>query len=316
MKKMTWIAVAFLCGGALLSAACNELLPGKARDYVTRSFRVESGGKLVLDSDSGSIEVSSGGMDQVRVNVEREARGHTDAEAQQGLKDMRLDFRQEGNNIYVHARRPDDGFGSNWGNRIRLRFVVLVPDRYSLDLTTGGGSIAINDVEGSVRARTSGGNLNFGHIKGDLNGQTSGGSISLDGGTGPVDVETSGGSIRIGRVSGPVKAHTSGGSINVEEVQGRIEASTSGGSVEATLTRQPEGDCELSTSGGSIHARLSRDLNLNLEARTGGGSVRTDIPVTMQGDNSKTRLNARMNEGGPKLRLNTLGGSISINGVD
>ena len=100
------------------------------------------------------------------------------------------------------------------------------------------------------------------------------------------------------------------------KVQGTIEASTSGGSVEATLTRQPEGDCELSTSGGSIHARLSRNLNLNLLASTGGGSVRTNVPVTIRGEVSPRRLDAKMNEGGPVLKLHTMGGSISINAVD
>jgi DUF4097 and DUF4098 domain-containing protein YvlB len=316
MKRMTWITFAFLLAGALFSAGCDEMSLGSARDYVHKSFRVEPGGKLMVDSDTGSIEVSSGGMDQVRVEVERELRGRTDLEAEQNLKQVRLDFRQDGNDVFIYARRPEDRFGSNWGSRLRLRFVVLVPDKYSLDLKTGGGGITVNDLEGTVRAHTLGGSLSFGQIKGSVNGETSGGGISLQGGTGPVDVETMGGSIKIGKVNGPVKAHTSGGSITVEEVQGRIEASTLGGSVSATLTRQPEEDCELSTSGGSIHARLSRNLNLNLDAGTSGGSVRTNIPVTMQGEISKSRLNATMNGGGPVLRLHTLGGSISINGVD
>jgi DUF4097 and DUF4098 domain-containing protein YvlB len=316
MKRMTWITVAFLFTGALLSAGCDEMSLGSARDYVHKSFRVQPGGKLVVDSDAGSIEVSSGGMDQVRVEVERELRGRTDMEAEQTLKEMRLDFRQEGNDVFIYARHPEDHFGFNWGNRLKLRFVLLVPDKYNLDLRTGGGGITVNDLEGTVRAHTLGGSLSFGHITGSVNGETSGGGISLQGGTGPVDVETMGGSIKIGKVNGPVKAHTSGGSITVEEVQGRIEASTLGGSVNATLTRQPEGDCELSTSGGSIHARLSRNLNLNLDANTGGGSVRTNIPVTDQGERSRSRLNAKMNGGGPVLRLHTLGGSISINGID
>ncbi len=316
MKKMTWIAVAFLFTGALLSVGCYGMFLGSARDYVHKSFRVESGGKLLLDSDAGSIEVSSGGMDQVRVDVERELKGRSDQDADQELKQLRMDIRQEGNDVYIHARRPEDRFGPNWGSRLRLRFVVLVPDKYNLDLRTGGGSITVNDLEGTVQARTLGGSLNFGHIKGSVNGETSGGAISLEGSTGPVAVKTSGGSIRIGRVNGPVKAHTSGGGIKVEEVQGRIEATTLGGSVEATLTRQPEGDCELSTSGGSIHARLSRDLNLDLQASTSAGSVRTNLPVTVQGEISRNRLEAKMNQGGPTLRLHTLGGSISINAID
>jgi predicted small secreted protein len=34
MKKMTWITVAFLLAGSLLSAGCDEMSLGSARDYV------------------------------------------------------------------------------------------------------------------------------------------------------------------------------------------------------------------------------------------------------------------------------------------
>jgi DUF4097 and DUF4098 domain-containing protein YvlB len=314
MKK-SWIALAFLAT-ALLSSGCYELAAGSARDNIHKTFRVEPGGKLSLDSDAGSIEVRSGGMDEVRVDVEREARGANDQEAEQALKEQRIDFRQEGKDIYIEARRPGDHlFGGNWGNRMRLRFVITVPGRYNLDLKTGGGSVSVNDLEGSVLARTSGGSLHFGQIKGSVTGRTSGGSITLEGGSGLMEVSTSGGGIRIGRVYGPVKAHTSGGSINVEEVQGQIQASTSGGSVNATITRQPEGDCELSTSGGSIHIQLSRNFNLDVTAKTSGGSVRTDLPITIQGEVGRGRLEGKMNQGGPRLMLHTSGGSISINEV-
>ena len=315
MKNSIWIAFAFLAA-AFISSACDEVLLGSAHDTVQRTFRVEQGGKLALDSDAGSIEVTSGGLDEVRVDVEREVRGATSAEAEQNLKDLRIDFRQDGKDVTVQARYNRDHFGGfNWGNRLRLRFVILVPAKYNLDLKTDGGSIKVNELEGSVFARTLGGSLNFGQIKGPVNGHTSGGSITLEGGTGPLEVDTMGGSIRIGKVYGPVKARTSGGSITVEEVQGTIQASTSGGSVNATITRQPEGDCELSTSGGPIHARLRRDLNLNLEAGTMGGRVRTNIPVALHGEITPSRLEARMNQGGPRLRLNTLGGSITIDEI-
>ena len=313
MKK--WISISLICLlAAFASSACDEFLLGSARDNVQKTFRVEQGGNLFLDSDSGSVEVTSEGIDEVRVTVDREARGATEAEAEQTLKQQRIDFRQDGKDVYIQARRPGGSFfGNSWGNRLQLRFVILVPGRYNLDLKTGGGSIRVNDLEGTVLARTLGGSLHFGQIKGSVNGHTSGGSITLEGGSGPLDVDTSGGSIRIGKVYGPVKAHTSGGSISVDEVQGTIEASTSGGSVNATITRQPEGDCELRTSGGSIRARLRPDLDLNLQAETMGGTVQTDIPVTVQGKISRNRLEAKMNHGGPRLLLHTLGGSISIN---
>jgi hypothetical protein len=312
MKKPIWGTFALLAA-VLFLCSCAEFAPGSARDNMSKTFRVAQGGKLSLDSDTGSIEVSSGTTEEVRVDVEREIRGATDEEAMERLKELRIDFRQDGKDVHIFARRPgDDFFGGHWGNRLRLRFMVTVPGKYDLDLRTGGGSISVNDLEGNILARTSGGSLRFGQIKGSVKGHTSGGSITLDGGSGSMEVNTSGGGIRIGKVYGPVIAHTSGGSISVDEVQGMVQASTSGGSVSATITRQPEGDCELSTSGGSIHARLSRDLNLDLSARTSGGSVRTNLPITVQGEVGRNRLEGRMNQGGPRLQLHTSGGSISI----
>jgi hypothetical protein len=308
--KMIWIALAIIAT-AWLCAACDAFAPGRARDNIQKTFKVAPGGKLSLNSSTGSIGVRAAGNDEVRVDVEREFRGASDAEAARDLQQQQIDFRQDGKDVYVEARRPGDPF--SWGNRIRLRFTITVPERYDLDLKTGGGSITVNDIEGTISANTSGGSLNFGQVKGSVTAHTSGGSITLQGGSGPMEVNTSGGSIRIGKVYGPVRAHTSGGSLSVEEVQGQIQASTSGGSVHATITRQPEGDCELSTSGGSIHAQLSRDLNLNVAARTSGGGVRTNLPITVQGEVGRNRLEGKMNQGGPQLLLHTSGGSISIN---
>jgi hypothetical protein len=304
---------AFLILSSIFAGGCDPLALNSIRDDVHKTFTVQPGGTLILDSDRGSIEVSSGGMDQVRVDIEREIGAANTDEAKQVLNELNLNCRQEGNNVYIMARYPGNRFGIGWGNRLKLRFVILVPDKYSLDMKTGGGSITVNDLQGTIQARTSGGSLNFGHINGSVNGRTSGGSIRLEGGSGPVDVETSGGSIRIGKAEGPVDARTSGGGIKVEEVRGRIRASTSGGSIEATITSQPEGDCELSTSGGSIRAQLNRNLNMDLDAKTSGGSVHTNIPVTVKGSVSRNRLEAKMNEGGPKLRLHTSGGSITLN---
>jgi|WetSurMetagenome_2_1015567.scaffolds.fasta_scaffold26816_4 hypothetical protein len=304
------------CASIILSAVfltgCDALPLDSVRDDFHKSFTVDPGGTLILDSDRGSIEVSSGGRDQVRVDIEREVRGSTNDDVKRVLNELNLTCRQEGNNVYVTSRYPGSNFGFSWNNRLRLRFVILVPDKFNVDLKTGGGGINVNDLQGTVQARTSGGSLHFGHINGSVDGRTSGGSINLEGGSGQVDVETSGGSIRVGKAEGPINAHTSGGGIVVEEVRGRIRASTSGGSVEATITNQPEGDCELSTSGGSIRARLNKDLNLDLEAKTSGGAVHNSIPVRTHGDVSRNRLEATMNQGGPRLKLNTSGGSITI----
>ena len=296
------------------SAGCSTRgLLGEVQDNLQKGFQVEPGGKLTLDSDLGSVEVTSGTGNTVDIRVGRNLKANSKEDAEKILKDMSIDIHQEGKNVFVTARLKRGGlFGSNWGNHIQLKFMIIVPSKYDLDLKTAGGSIRVNDLEGSVAAHTSGGSLHFGQIAGPVTAHTSGGSIHLDGGKGSVDVNTSGGSIKIGKVAGSVKAHTSGGSISVDEVMGAIQASTSGGSVSATISQQPGAESELNTSGGSVHVRLKRDLNINLLAKCSGGSISTDIPLTVQGEIGKSRLEAKLNQGGPQLYLHTSGGGISI----
>jgi DUF4097 and DUF4098 domain-containing protein YvlB len=138
----------------------------------------------------------------------------------------------------------------------------------------------------------------------------------LEGCTGDAEVKTSGGSIRIGKVQGEVKATTSGGSIKVQEVMGTINAATSGGSVSAYISKQPSGDCSLKTSGGSVSVHLAEDIKVDVDAKTSGGRVRTDFPVTLIGELSKRKLQAKINGGGPELYLRTSGGSIKIYKID
>ena len=98
----------------------------------------------------------------------------------------------------------------------------------------------------------------------------------------------------------------------MNEVAGDIDASTSGGSVEATITRQPQGNCRLKTSGGSVRVYMNPDIAVNLNAKTSGGRVKIDFPVTIQGDISKNRLVTELNGGGPELNMRTSGGNIHI----
>ena len=312
--RETWFCLSLLLLAIFISTACSTPgLLGDTQDGLQKSFQVEPGGMLTLVSDRGDVEINPGTGNKVGIRVESGAKGHTKVDAEKILKEMSLDFRQEGNNVFVTAKYLGGGiFGSKWGTGIRLKFVITVPSKYNLDLKTAGGSINVSNLEGSVVAHTSGGSLHFGQITGPVTASTSGGGINLDGGKGTVVVDTSGGSIRIGKVAGTVKAHTSGGSISVDDVMGTIQASTSGGSVSATISKQPEADCELNTSGGSVRVKLSKDLNLNLLAKCSGGSISTDIPLNVQGKISKSQLEAKLNNGGPQLYLHTSGGGITI----
>lgn len=302
------------------------------QDTIKKSFNVSSGGTLNIESDIGSIEVQARDDHRVVIEVFRNGDSRYDHDFDELIRDFEVEFDQRGNDVFVIGEWKG-GDGNWWNhrkNRLKIRYVVSVPTRYNVDLSTSGGGISVDDLEGKVKSRTSGGSLSFGDINGDVFGRTSGGSITLDGCNGIAEVRTSGGSIRIGdvkgnvdaqtsggsvtidRAGGEVIAKTSGGSINVEEVMGSIEATTSGGTVTAHISKQPKGRCYLKTSGGSIKVYLAEDIGVDLDASTSGGHVETDFPVKVQGRISKRSLQAKVNDGGPEMMLKTSGGSIYI----
>src|SRR5205085_447204 len=201
-----------------------------------------------------------GGGNGVTVDVVADA-------GESALKDHHVDFRQEGNTLYVDG---DYDHGRSWFdfNRIRVRYAIQVPSRFDLDVKTSGGDLNIGDLGGEIIARTSGGDVEVGRTTGNVDVKTSGGDVTIRGASGtltavssgggikiddargPVEARTSGGTIEIHRAEGNVLARSSGGGIHIDEALGAVDATTSGGSISARFTRQPNADSRLVSSGG------------------------------------------------------------------
>jgi len=282
-------------------------------DTIQKTFSVDSGGTLDIDTERGSIEVRGTSGKAVEIEVIRKVRTSDAKKAQKVLDNFKIDFKQSGKDVSVIGEREHkESIWDKIWNRLNIKFIVRVPEIYNVKLRTSGGSISVENLQGEVDIKTSGGGLNLNDITGPVLGKTSGGGIQIGEVNGTIDIDTSGGSIRIERAQGTVDAHTSGGSITVEEVMGTINANTSGGSIKAHISRQPQSDCRLTTSGGSITVYLADDMAVNVDAGTSGGSVHTDFPVTIKGKIDKRHLKAKINGGGPLLYLHTSGGSIYI----
>jgi DUF4097 and DUF4098 domain-containing protein YvlB len=287
-----------------------------AEESVKRNFNVAPGGRLTVESDNGSINVRAEAGNQVQIEVRFRKDSWSESRIKRFMDHFKVDFSQNGNDVTVTAKDRDREDGWFSGSRTpEIKFIISVPTRYNLNLSTAGGSIQVGDLEGSVVCETSGGSLNFGRIKGPVDGHTSGGSIQVEGCEGILDVESSGGGISVGSCKGDVHASTSGGSIDISETYGSVRAETSGGSVSATFRRNPLKDCSLETSGGGIEVSGPDDLKVDLDAETSGGRVYTDFPVTLTGEIDPQSLTAKINGGGPRMVLRTSGGNIRVKKV-
>jgi len=296
-----------------------------------KSFKVKPGGTLTIDSDRGSIHIRTGSANTVEAVITRRADVLGKQRGEDVIASFRIEINQDGNDVEITGKNPSRGGGFfDEMNRLRVEYTVTVPQQYNVNLQTAGGSIDVGDLSGEIYARTAGGSLSFGNTTGPVNAKTAGGSIRLQSSQHDVELKTAGGSITIGGVEGDVQAHTSGGSISIGHVEGSLEAktaggsisidgvtntvdaSTSGGSIRATLLGQPKGDCRLATSAGGVTVDIPENIRLNIEARTMGGKIFTDLPITVRGEISKSKIEGVLNGGGPLLELKTSAGNISI----
>ncbi len=282
-----------LLGAAALTLA---LVAGSAAAEDFRSsLPADSGGTLRVRLDHGSLEVESHAEPEVRV----------DAQAPRG---MEFELRKSGGEVELVGR--SGGFLGSLFAQGRVRVRVRVPERFSVDLVTNGGSIEVDRLEGSVSARTSGGSIGVEGARGPVDLRTSGGSIRAEDVAGDLEARTSGGNVDARGVDGSVDARTSGGSIELLDVRGPVRAETSGGSVRARFREPPEGT--LRTSGGNVDVVIPSGAGFDLEARTSGGKIILEAPLRLDGTQSRDRVQGRLHGGGPSLDLRTSGGNIRI----
>ena len=302
-------------------------------EKIEKTYSVKSGGNLTVLSEFGAIEIQTAEQETVEVVVTKESKSKLVKASQEILEDFELAFEHEESD--VHIRGTFKQGREHWQkqlNRLKIHFLITVPQQYNIDLNTTNGGISVADLTGDVRVRTSGGSLCFEGITGEVWGHTSGGSIETVNVTGDVQVRTSGGGIRFGAIRGFISGRTSGGSIKavdcnegidvrtsgggiwLGDISKNVTARTSGGSIQAVMKTQPQSECSLRTSGGRITLTLIPDVAVDLEAKTSGGRVATDFEVesTIQGKVPKNRLEGSINGGGPLLKLRTSGGNIHL----
>jgi DUF4097 and DUF4098 domain-containing protein YvlB len=324
-KYRVWFG---LVVAVLLPAVASAETPANLK----QSYPVSAGGKLVVDADRGSIEVTTAEASQLEIEVLREIKNVSESRAQEILDAHEVTFSQDGNTVTVTARGAAgwQGMWNSWLGGFKVRYLVKAPRVFDLDLKTSGGSIQVKQLKGQLKARTSGGSLRLGDIEGPVDAstsggaiqladcrgnasvRTSGGSIEIGGGAGSIVARTSGGSIRVREFSGEAELRTSGGSLDIDRIKGRLEGSTSGGSIRAAFDGAPTGESKLATSGGGITVTLPENAALELDAATSGGRVSSDLPVTVVGEHRRNALKGAVHGGGPLLRLRTSGGSIHV----
>jgi hypothetical protein len=128
-----------------------------------------------------------------------------------------------------------------------------------------------------------------------------------------IDLKTVNGGIEVENVEGRAELKTTNGGIEACEMKGSVSVHTTNGSIRVRVDSFSNSDeIIIRTVNGSVRLALPSDVSADLETSTVNGSIRTDFPLTVQGRLSKRHLDGKIKEGGGRISLGTVNGSVTI----
>jgi hypothetical protein len=341
MKKIFLLVTALT--SIIYTNAQNDKEP-----YMTKSLSGQSVNSAKAETSGGSIQVSGVSDNEARIEVfirsSNSRYSYTKEEIAKKLEeDYNLEVSVSGGKVSAIARTKRNNM--NWEKALSISFKIYIPANSSTDLATSGGSISLDNLNGThdfrtsggslhidklsgkMKGRTSGGSITVLHSKDDINLHTSGGSIHADDCTGTLELVTSGGSLRLKNLSGEVDARTSGGSVHGDDIKADLIAHTSGGNVDLAGI---SGSVDAATSGGNIHVEIAQlgkfvkignsggNVNLTLPADKGldlkitGSRINTGTLKNFSGTLEEDEVNGKLNGGGVPVTVRSSSGRVTL----
>jgi DUF4097 and DUF4098 domain-containing protein YvlB len=228
MSKLT-LPLAVLLGVSALPAFqpkatldCNKDRSDGNRAHFCemREQTVPSSGMISVDaSQNGGISVKGWDRSDVLVRAQVRTYAPTDDQA----KDLARQINVQTSGPQVRAYGPPNDREHSWS----VSYEVFVPNRFSANLETVNGGVAVSDVTGNLEFKTVNGGLSLRRIGGYVRGRTTNGGVSIElagdrwEGHGLEISTTNGGvSLRVPRnYSAQLEAQTVNGGIHAQDVQ-------------------------------------------------------------------------------------------------
>jgi DUF4097 and DUF4098 domain-containing protein YvlB len=293
-----------------LGIACAALLAASAvtasAEDVTKSYDVSGRANVRVETNDGSVRVSTSDSKHVEIRVEY--RGYELG------KNLRIESHQDGDKVELTARVTGN-WGISWGHNSRnLHIEVRMPREADLQVETGDGSVQAESINGTVNVHTGDGSVKANSLNGTIDLHTNDGSITVENLKGDVRLRTGDGSIEARDLDGKVEADSGDGHIRIAGRFDALNVKTGDGSVDTRVQQGSKmaSSWTIRTGDGSVDIVLPSDFQTNIDASTGDGHISLGIPVTVEGTFSNSQIHGKMNGGGQPLTIHTGDGSIRL----
>ena len=292
-----------------------------ARDSLfEKTIDAASGEKLTLDLRSGGA-ITIHGWDEPRVRVAVRLAGRN-------WRDTRVWLERIDGGIRLRSDLERNRYESSTSHE----FEIWAPKHTNVQLSSIGGSVAINDLVGEFRGHTAGGGITIENATGSATLSTGCGEISVANSRLSGTVSTGGGELTVTNVTGGLRGHSGTGAVIVSNGDGMSTVSGGsgfggttrggyGGST-AVTTRGPDGSASTTTVIGGIGRGINgsgRSISVTSGGRSiaiskdGGSIVIDDAPDGAVLQTGGGRISVRSSES--RVSANTGGGDIELENV-
>lgn len=287
---------------------------------VEKRFPLTEAGRASLSVSvfHGSLSIETADVPEIRVKVMEYFETTKEEEADRIVKNLILGMDFQQTHLKVSAEYTRDAHWSfeAWPP-VKLAFFITVPKTCDLDLEDRDGGISVAEISGVVKAKTYSGAIYFKGVTGRAEARSDYGDIVVSHCAGDLKLHSVSGSFRVGPVTGLADVYGYGGEIEVVSAGGEVKAETSGADLTVAFRHPIKAPATLKTGGANIVLTLDKrsDCSLNLRASIFGAceSLKNQLPLTpTSGSLGKSRLQAKLNQGGPLIEARASGGYIYL----
>src|SRR5258705_12347367 len=160
MKRATEAWGSGVLVGMVLAGA-SLLAPGRVRaDEVAKTFTVSGHAHVRVQTDDGSVRVSTGDIKQVEIRVE-----YTGYKLE---RDLQVSTSQNGDSVEVIAKTRSGKWFSFGVRHSSLRVEVHMPKDADLEVTSGDGSVEADSINGNLDVKTGDGHISVQGAHGNI----------------------------------------------------------------------------------------------------------------------------------------------------
>jgi DUF4097 and DUF4098 domain-containing protein YvlB len=301
----------------------------------SRSVKVGAQGELDLQNMSGSITVTRGGGNELKIDAVKKARAATDEAAREMLQLVTIEVTERAGRVevrtrYPHVDRERQRRGEHRNMNVSVAYNITAPAGTRMRINSMSGGISVSDIGGELSLEAMSGHITVERAARLVAAKTMSGDVTVTDAKSDAMLTTGSmsGDVTLKQVTArEISAEVISGTITLIDVGcDRLGAQTTSGNVSFEGKLADRGRYKFGAHSGNIKIALAGDTGFQLDANSWGGNVKSELALknTEQGvaDSRRARgggsggrirmLKGTYGDGSAVLDLSTFSGTIVI----